>query len=271
MINTYLDRFFATGMEGGSVAAIVYSGKVITLMHSIIIISIANVIFPKLSELKNDTVEQLNTFLISSKLLTFISLPLTFIVLLFSNEIISTLFERGLFDSSAVRLTGEVLKWYALGFLGYAIIEKFTRYAYANHKSWQAVIVGIVIISSNIILNVMLSKNMGPNGIALATSLSFFIGVLFYFTFLIKENEESKKLIFASLVTFLRVIIATVLSYLIVRNYIASNYSFAIDLSIFEKLISLSFVTAKSISVFIFLIILLEIRSLIKWIRRKTT
>jgi putative peptidoglycan lipid II flippase len=109
-------------------------------------------------------------------------IPVTLACVLFRVEIVSAAFERGSFDENSTALTSSVFALYSLGILFIACNTIITNlfYGYGNTKTPMYISIANLII--NVILNFILIKVWGVNGLALATSLSaiitFFVRII---------------------------------------------------------------------------------------------
>jgi putative peptidoglycan lipid II flippase len=105
-------------------------------------------------------------------------LPLSVILMVFDQEIVGIIFERGLFDASDTRLTAQVMFYYTIGMLAFSIKELLIRVSYANHNTrlplWTTLFGSIL----NIILSIILKNYMGVSGIALGLSISEILALL---------------------------------------------------------------------------------------------
>ena len=69
-------------------------------------------------------------------------------------------------------MTSGALTYYALGLGSMAMVLILTKVHYAMHNSLTPMISAGIGVITNLVLNLILSKYMGINGIALATSIS---------------------------------------------------------------------------------------------------
>jgi putative peptidoglycan lipid II flippase len=131
-----------------------------------------------------------HTFKTYALLITFLSIPITAILFLFSESIISVLFERGAFEAEDTRLVGQVqayyvlqIPFYILGILTVRLISSLR----SNHiLMWGA---GIS-LSLNIILNFVFMRWLGVSGIALSTACVYAVSFLFLILMLAKRLRE---------------------------------------------------------------------------------
>lgn len=172
--NIFIDQIMATKLGEGAVSTLRYAYRVNDIPIQIIIMALTQAIFPFLSEqaLNPDKSEMTETFKIAVVFVTFLSLPITFLVLLYSTDIVAILFQRGAFDELATKNTSEVLVCYSFGlvFYGYSFINGnfFVSLRRGQFLFW----VGLISILLNISFNFLFMYFFGVKGIALSTSVT---------------------------------------------------------------------------------------------------
>ena len=196
-INLLLDTILATFLPTGSVSWLYYSDRITELPLGIFAIAIAVVILPNLSRMhaSSSTKSFSQTLDWAIRMVFLIALPATSALLILSEPILMTLFYYGeVMTPMDMRMASYSLLAYALGLLGFMLIKILAPGFFARQDMVTPVKVGIIAMTSNMFLNLMLvfplfyMFGMGHVGLALATSLSAFLnaGLLFYF--LIKKK-----------------------------------------------------------------------------------
>jgi len=167
-------RFGSRLYEGAGVAAMEYSTNLYLVIAGVFILSITNVIFPRLSRLTaggkqaefRDTVRQT----IHSSL--FFVLPLSAGLTALAGPLVSFFYGGGAFDAFAVELTSSALSWLSLGMAGYAVQNILSRACFARQEGAAPLIAGAVSIAVNLILCMGLSGPWGVKGLAAASAAS---------------------------------------------------------------------------------------------------
>lgn len=173
-INILIDRTLASNIIEGGIAIINYANRLNLLVYGLFIMSIVTIIYPKISKkvVENDI---LGVKVYLSKAILAMSLlvvPAVIGLIALANPIITFLFGRGEFDQYAIELTASVLIFLAIGMYFLGLNEITTRVFFSFQDTKTPMINSIIGILINIILNFILSKYMGVNGLALATSLA---------------------------------------------------------------------------------------------------
>ncbi len=167
-------RFGSRILNGGGVAVMEYSNNLYLVITGVFILSVTNVIFPRLSRLTaggeenafQDTLRQtVHTSL-------FFVLPMTAGLMTVSRPLISLVYGGGQFDAQSVQLTATSLFWLSLGMCGYAVQNILTRAYFARQEGKAPLLAGAVSIAANYILCRVLIGPLGVTGLALSSAIS---------------------------------------------------------------------------------------------------
>lgn len=173
-INVIVDRTMASRLLDGGVAALDYAGKMNGFVQGIFVYSVIAVIYPRISRLFI-TEDLRGVEAVTGNAMVTMALvvvPAMTGLMVLSRQIIQLLFYGGAFDRRAVDLTAGAMFFYAPALLGYAFREIYSRIFYSMNDSRTPMINATIVVTVNIILNLTLSRFMGINGLALATSVS---------------------------------------------------------------------------------------------------
>lgn len=175
-----IDRYFASFLEPGAISALFY-GYVLA-MSVPLIMNIDFVFVTPLSEESNRG--ELLTRILSGVLL--VSLPMLAFGLLFADDIVRMLFERGAFDARSTRLTADALRFYLIGLPAFFIWPVCIRTFQISKIFRRLAAIAFVALILNGILNYLfvVKSGLGVKGISLATSLSWSFGALYGLWFL---------------------------------------------------------------------------------------
>ncbi len=173
-INSLVSMSFASGKGDGAVSALEYSYKLYIVIYGIFSYAIGNVIFPELSRANSseDKTEYINTLKNAIKMIAYLLIPLTVGIMIYSEDIVRLLYERGEFTATSTLLTADALKYYAIGIIGAGIVEIMNKAFYAKQDTKTPLIVGIIIVISNFILCYVLGNTkLAYLGLALSTAV----------------------------------------------------------------------------------------------------
>lgn len=183
-INLLVDTLLASFLPTGSLSWLYYSDRLLELPLALFGITIATVILPGLSrEHAESSPEAFSATLDwSVKLVFLFGIPASFALAILSEELIATLFYQGEMTERDVSMAGMSLAAYGAGLLGHMLVKVLAPGYFARQDTRTPVRYGIVALTSNIVLNLLLVSQLKHVGLALATSLSAFLnaGLLYY-------------------------------------------------------------------------------------------
>ena len=171
---TINSRFGSYLYDGAGVSAMEYSTNLYLVIAGVFILSITNVIFPKLSRLTaqhqqaafQDTLRQT----VHSSL--FFVMPMAAGLMLLARPLVSFLYGGGAFDEFSVSITSETLVWVSLGMVGYALQNILSRSYFAKQEGRAPLIAGGVSILANLGLCMVLTQPLGVTGLAISSTVS---------------------------------------------------------------------------------------------------
>jgi putative peptidoglycan lipid II flippase len=206
--NVMIDQVMATQLPAGSISTLRYAFRINDFPIQVVITAVSMAIFPFISEesAAGNKENLRGIFKYAIIFLGFLTIPITCLVVLFSEDIVILLLKRGAFDMEAARQTAQTLVCYSLGlfFYGYTFVNGSFFAALQNTKA--LFYMGIASIFLNVFFNFVLMHLIGVKGIALSSSITMFI-ISIYFVYLLKRRLGISNLseIFSS---FYRMILA---------------------------------------------------------------
>ena len=187
-----VNQSMAAMLEPGSVAALNYARKVVSVFIVVGATPLGTAALPYFSRMVADRDwsgcrSTLRTYVRSIALLT---VPLTLGLMVFSHPLIRILFQRGAFTAEDTRVVSHVLVFLSpeipfliLVILGIRLISALKR------NSVLAVIAGVN-MALNLMLNLILMKYAGVAGIALSTSCVFLVSWVLVFSSISRSVER---------------------------------------------------------------------------------
>jgi len=180
-INIFINTKFASHIYRGSgVAAIEYANDLYSIIIGVFVLSIANVIFPKLSRLTtNEKDEEFGeTVGQTMESMAFLLIPMMIGLMLLSQPIVRLMYERADFNGFATKITSRALFFFSLGMLGFGVQTILSRAFYAVQDGKTPFYSGLASIVVNIILCLLLVKPMNVGGLALASAISSMVSAI---------------------------------------------------------------------------------------------
>lgn len=195
-INLFIDKMLASNLAEGSVSALNYGNLVVNVIMEVTVSIIATIAYPKFNQAvalhQYDRLGETSESAIN--LAAIITIPFTLGAMVYSEDAIQVLFERGAFDPAATALTGVAFRFYALTlfFAGTSRIITYIFYSMKDTKS--ALYCSVISVSTNIALNLLLVKKLGVAGLALATSIASIVNCLLLFFVFRRRNSDIRLL-----------------------------------------------------------------------------
>ncbi len=180
-INLAISTKFASRIfEGSGVSAVEYANTVYSIIVGVFVLSIANVIFPKLSRMTvdNDSKAFGSTVGSTVKITSFFVIPMMIGLMCLSRPVISVIYERGEFAEFAAEITSNALFYFTPGMIGFAVQTILSRAFYAEQNGRIPLISGIISIGVNALLCSLLWEKMNVGGLALASSVSQIVAAI---------------------------------------------------------------------------------------------
>jgi len=173
-LNLLVNTVLVSGLDLGSISALNYANKLVTLASGTFIVAIMTMMFPLFSKnAAENNMPALNQSISSGvRLIFLIMVPITLVTLFFHQDIVQIVFQRGAFDAEATALTSPILFYFSLGLIFLGLREVFNKAFYAMKITTIPLYISLVSVAVNIPLSIWLVGEMQANGLALATSLS---------------------------------------------------------------------------------------------------
>ena len=178
-INILVNAYVASGLYGDfGVNAIHFANTLFAIISGVFILSVSNVIFPKLSRqaAAKDTHGFSETINETVRVLLFFLLPLTFGLMALSEPLVGLILGGGQFDDIAVQFTGTALFHFAIGAVGFGILTILSRACYAMLDGRTPIVAAVAAIIINTILSFALAPHLDVAGPALANAIAQTLG-----------------------------------------------------------------------------------------------
>lgn len=204
-LNDVVSTAVAGKIATGTVSSLQYSLRLQELILGIFAVSIGTVILPDLSTLaKKQEWENFNRMLLQAiRIITLITIPVTFYSLVCGEDLISVIYKKGSFDENSVAQTLSVFRFHIAGLFFIAVNRIITPAFYSQSNTKLPTTAGIISMVFNMVLAVVLSVFMKGKGIALALSLSSAVNTVFLFIFMKKMPSMEYKQIAKNMIFYI--------------------------------------------------------------------
>lgn len=173
-VNRFIDRWFAGGLESGSISSIAYATTIMTFGIQLFVFSLVTVMFTRMSEYIAAADYSGCSDYIQDNLwrMSRIVVPASLALALSSAEIVRLLFERGAFtQADSVRTTG-VLGMYLVGLPALLLNAVVARIYHSLQKLRDRMWLALQFLLTNAAGNALLVGSLQVKGLAIASSIA---------------------------------------------------------------------------------------------------
>lgn len=175
-LNAFADAFFARASDPSGPVYLWYSIRLEQLALALFGLSCVAVVIPPLSHAikQGDRSHAQALFRLGYSRTLYLLIPFTCLALLVSSSVVSLLYGRGMFSSTAMIATTHCLYAYMLGLLPSTLIVLFTAVCYAYNEFRMPLLFSLFSVAFHFVLNVLFvfQLGLGAISIALSTTLS---------------------------------------------------------------------------------------------------
>ena len=177
-LNHMIDHALASGLPEGTLTSMTSAYRLITFLQGVLIVPLTTIMFSKMSRhvAEHDERGALNMLLESLLTLSMVVLPVVVIGVVLSGDVIKFAYMRGKFTLEDVQVTAGVLAFYVVGVPAFGMRDFLSRMFHALKDTKKPFYVSCVVVATNIVLNIILRRLMGANGLAFATSIAGYVG-----------------------------------------------------------------------------------------------
>jgi putative peptidoglycan lipid II flippase len=266
-INLLFDTLIATFLPlAGSVTFLYYSDRLLEFPLGVFAIAISTVILPTLSRqfATNNADNFQETLKWGLNLGLFIALPAAAGLIVFSREVVITLFEYGSFGIEASELTALSLMAYMLALPAYVINKILLPAFYSRKNTKTPVKIGVISMLANMIFNILFVASLWffevkalHVGLALASALSGWLQTILLYRNLKKEHIIESGIIDWRIIS--KFIISTVLmtmSILFLLSFMGNWH----DMYWYQRLLNMLLCVFTGFAIFIVLLHIMKVR-----------
>jgi len=176
-----VDQAMAAMLEPGSVAALGYANKLVSLILGLGALALGTAVLPHFSRMvaQKDWTALRHTVTKYTYLIVWVTVPLAAILFFFSEFIVGLLFERGAFTHEDTVLVGQIQAFYVLQVPFYVLGLLMARIISSLKKNYLLMWGACISLLLNIIFNFVFMQWIGIAGIALSTAIVYFSSFAF--------------------------------------------------------------------------------------------
>jgi putative peptidoglycan lipid II flippase len=176
-----VDQSMAAMLEPGSVAALSYGNRIVSVIVGLTSASLSTAVIPYLSQMVavqdwNGCRRTLQTY---TRVVSFALIPVAIVLALGSRTIVRLLYQRGAFTTADTVLVSRVQAMYALQLLFCGVGMLYGRLLVAMKRNDLIMVCAVLNLTLDVVLNIVCMRYLGVAGIALSTSLFYFGSFMF--------------------------------------------------------------------------------------------
>jgi putative peptidoglycan lipid II flippase len=174
MVNAFLDKWFATGLEAGSISSLTYAMTLTNFGLLLFASSLMTVMYPRMSEAisAGDLAGCSDYIRQNLARLAHLVVPASLALALAGPEIVRVLFQRGAFDAADALRTSGTTTMYLLGLPALIINTLVARIFHSLQLLRDKVWLAVQYLATNALLNFLLIGPLQVRGLALASTLA---------------------------------------------------------------------------------------------------
>ncbi len=192
---SFVGQSMAAMLGPGRVSALSYGSKITTLILGIGALSVSTAVFPQFSRMVavGDWTGVRHTLIVYARLIVLITLPLTLLLIYFSEPLVHVLFQRGAFTEADTQLVTWVQDLYLLQIPVFVLSMLAVRLISALQANRILMWGAAISLAVNIVFNYLLMKWLDVAGIALSTSLMYLVstGFLVFMVFQLINRQRN--------------------------------------------------------------------------------
>jgi putative peptidoglycan lipid II flippase len=195
-----VDQAMAAMLSGGSVAALSYATKTVSVILSVASGALSTAVLPYFSRMvvAEDWDACRRTLRTYTRLIVLATTSVAGALVIFSRPLVKILFEHGEFSPADTIVVSRVQAFLALQIPFYALGVLGARLLCALRKNRHIMVIAAVNAGLNLLLNYVLMKFMGVSGIALSTSIVYAFSCGMVFVCLLVSLPNPKSLVMAN-------------------------------------------------------------------------
>ncbi len=172
-LNTLVAQAFVSLLGAGAISALGYATVLAFIALDVIGMGLITTVFPEISRhASSNPPEARYYYWRGARLLAFVLLPISVVLMAFAEPIVSLLFQRRNFSAESVHLTAGALAWLSLALLPRTLTYFNFRALQSIQANWTQIRLGLVGVVVNVACCAVLSGPLGLRGIAIATAVS---------------------------------------------------------------------------------------------------
>jgi putative peptidoglycan lipid II flippase len=180
-ISIFIDTSFASFLPAGSISLIHYANRFVGIPLGVFAVAFSTILLPYFSRIGSYAPRRLSFFVLeSAKLIFWVTIPATLLMIFFAQDIFKTIFLSSKFSMVQVVSASHILMMCVLGLFFLSLNKILLNVYYSLHNTLIPALISMVATSINIALNFLVLRSWGAVGLALATNVSLVVQTLLF-------------------------------------------------------------------------------------------
>ncbi len=171
-VSLFIDTAFASYIPG-AISGLQYANRFMGIPLGAFATAFSTILLPHFSRISSYAPRRLSFYLLeSTKLIFWVTVPVTLGMMFFAHQIFYTLFVSEKFSMAQAVMTGNILIASVAGLFFFSLNKILLNIYYASHNTFVPAIISVISMGVNIILNFVLIRCMQAPGLALGTTIA---------------------------------------------------------------------------------------------------
>ena len=190
-LNLLIDMVLASLIQVGAISWLYYADRIVQLPLGVIGIALGTALLPQLSRLEseNDKTEVANRIAHSLQIAGFFAIPASIAIILACEPIIAGLFGYGAFTVQDSQMAAAALSAYGVGLVAFVVNKVFQPAFFASGRGGLVLKISLLSVGVNITGSLAMMPYLGHVGLALATAIASWTGVIIMAVLLAREGR----------------------------------------------------------------------------------
>ena len=185
-------RIFGSYLPPGGISGINYALKIMLIPVALFGQAIGTAVYPFLARLvAENKLAEMNNLLNNTLRYLALVIPVSVLLMVVRNEVVSIIYQRGQFDAAATALTADILIYLLVGAFALAAYTIVPRAFYATQNTLFPAIYGSIAVLLSIPFYILGLRYFGAKGIAIAISISEILQVAVLYMIWNKRSQNT--------------------------------------------------------------------------------
>lgn len=188
-VNIFVSTFLASMLAEGSISWLNYAYRLMQLPIGLFGVAVATVTLAEVARhaAQRNMPHLIDTLSYSLRLVLFLTLPATLVLVALARPIVALLYQHGKFDAVDTIETARALWAYAVGLAAFSAVRVMVPAFYSLGMTRVPVMISFITIGTTVALNFILMGPLRHAGLALATSIGSVLNFVLLFWMLRKR------------------------------------------------------------------------------------